>query len=73
MLDQFPDVFSEPNSFPPERDLDYKIPLQPNSVPVNLRPYKCPYIQKSVVEKLVQDMLLSGIIQPSNNPFASPI
>ncbi|XP_026417003.1 uncharacterized protein LOC113312466 [Papaver somniferum] len=56
-----------------KKDLDHKIPLQPNSVPVNLRPYKCPYIQKSVVEQLVQDMLLSGIIQPNNNPFASPI
>ncbi|XP_026452105.1 uncharacterized protein LOC113352508 [Papaver somniferum] len=72
-LDHFPDVFFEPNSFPPQRDLDQKIPLQPNSVPVNLRPYKFPYIQKSVVEKLVQVMILSGIIQPSNSPFASPI
>ncbi|XP_026458919.1 uncharacterized protein LOC113359517 [Papaver somniferum] len=73
LLNQFPSVFTEPKSLPPERNLDHKIPLKPHSKPANLRSYRCPYIQKSVVEHLVKEMLNSGIIQPSHSPFASPI
>ncbi|XP_026398846.1 uncharacterized protein LOC113294680 [Papaver somniferum] len=73
LIHQFPDVFTEPKTLPPERTLDHKIPLKPNSEQVNLRPYRCLYIQKSVVENLVKEMLTSGIIQPSHSPFASPI
>ncbi|XP_026383767.1 uncharacterized protein LOC113279283 [Papaver somniferum] len=67
------DIFQEPTKLPPQRSLDHKIPLQPLSSPVNQRAYKCPYVQKGVVEQLVKEMLHTGIIQPSHNPFASPI
>ncbi|XP_026378573.1 uncharacterized protein LOC113273013 [Papaver somniferum] len=73
ILDEYKDIFKEPNQLPPKRSLDHSIPLQPNAAPVNQRAYKCPYIQKEVVEKLVQDMLTTGIMQPSHSPFASPI
>ncbi|XP_026400203.1 uncharacterized protein LOC113296079 [Papaver somniferum] len=73
LLQDFQDVFEEPSTLPPHRSLDHTIPLKPNSTPVNQRPYKCPYVQKSVIEDLIQDMLHQGIIQPSHDPFASPI
>ncbi|XP_026378255.1 uncharacterized protein LOC113272663 [Papaver somniferum] len=73
LLHEFDDIFQEPTQLPPQRNLDHKIPSQPKSTPINLRAYKCPYIQKGVVEQLVQEILQSGIIQPSNSPFASPI
>ncbi|XP_026428940.1 uncharacterized protein LOC113324872 [Papaver somniferum] len=73
ILQDFQDIFSEPTKLPPHRSLDHFIPLQPNSTPINQRPYKCPYVQKSVIEQLVQEMLHSGVIQPSHSPFASPI
>ncbi|XP_026439743.1 uncharacterized protein LOC113338565 [Papaver somniferum] len=73
LLHEFDDIFQEPTQLPPQRNLDHKIPLQPNLAPINLRDYKCPYIKKGVVEQLVQEMLKSTIIQPSNSPFASPI
>ncbi|XP_026434748.1 uncharacterized protein LOC113332418 [Papaver somniferum] len=63
----------EPTQLPPQRNLDHKIPLQPNLVHVNQRSYKCPYIQKDIVEQLVKEMLHSGIIQPSHIPFSSSI
>ncbi|XP_026399763.1 uncharacterized protein LOC113295647 [Papaver somniferum] len=73
LLTEFSDVFTDKTTLPPQRNLDHQIPLKPNSEPVNLRPYRCPYIQKSIVENLVTEMLHSGIIQPSHSSFASPI
>lgn len=66
-------MFEEPKGLPPIRTQDHKIPLKDGSQPVNLRPYRIPYIQKAEVEKQVREMLNSGIIQPSSSPFAAPV
>ncbi|XP_026378323.1 uncharacterized protein LOC113272740 [Papaver somniferum] len=73
LLETFVDVFAEPTGLPPSRSLDHKIPLKHGSNPTSQRPYKCPYIHKSFVESLVSEMLSSGVIQHSHNPFAAPI
>ncbi|XP_026419667.1 uncharacterized protein LOC113315618 [Papaver somniferum] len=73
IVDSFPDVFASPTALPPQRNLDHKIPLKPDSLPTSQKPYICPYIHKSLVEQLVQAMIYTGLIQPSNNPFASSI
>ncbi|XP_026396090.1 uncharacterized protein LOC113290721 [Papaver somniferum] len=73
VLDQFSSVFQLPTSLPPQRAHDHHIPLSPNSVPPNQRPYHVPFVQKSVLEKLVQEMLIDGFIQPSHSPLSSPV
>ncbi|XP_026396141.1 uncharacterized protein LOC113290772 [Papaver somniferum] len=73
LLHIYEDVFQSPSILPPPRDIDHKIPLKPDSIPTSQRPYRCPYIQKAVVEKLVQEMLDAGIIQDSTSSFAAPI
>ncbi|XP_071933241.1 uncharacterized protein [Coffea arabica] len=73
LLQRFKDVFQEPQGLPPERSQDHCITLKEGSKPFQMRPYRCPYIQKSEIEKLVHEMLQSGIIQLSSNPFASPV
>ncbi|XP_026417263.1 uncharacterized protein LOC113312740 [Papaver somniferum] len=73
LIDSFSGIFSKPTQLTPSRPLDHKIPLKPNSIPPSQRPYKCPFIHKVVVEQLVQEMLSTGLIQKSHNPFAAPI
>ena len=63
VLQEFEDVFREPQGLPPERSHDHSITLKEGSKPFQIRPYRCPYVQKSEIEKLVQEMLGNGIIQ----------
>lgn len=73
LLHTYQDVFQEPTSLPPLRSLDHTIPLKPTAIPTNQRPYRYPYVQKTILENMVTEMLASGIIQPSHSPFASPM
>ena len=38
-----------------------------------MKPYRYAYFQKAEIEKQVQEMLISGLIQPSTSPFSSPV
>ncbi|XP_060962287.1 uncharacterized protein LOC133032379 [Cannabis sativa] len=73
LLSQFAAVFATPNQLPPFRSVDHRIFLQPGSTPVNVRPYRYPYFQKDVIEKLVQEMQDVGFIRPSTSPYSSPV
>ncbi|GMJ03385.1 hypothetical protein HRI_004007700 [Hibiscus trionum] len=57
---------------PPPRSHDHAIVLKEGSQPVNLRPYRFPHFQKNEIERQIQEMLRSSIIQTSKSPFASP-
>jgi hypothetical protein len=72
LLDQFQEVFGEPTGLPPNHDHNHNIVLQPGAKPVCVGPYRYPYFQKTEIEKIVNDMLSSGIIRPSHSPFSSP-
>jgi len=73
VLHEFSDVFMEPSSLPPSRQIDHSIPLKEGIAPVNVRPYCYAHYQKEEIEKQVQEMLNSGLVQPSTNPFSSPV
>jgi hypothetical protein len=42
LLHEFKDVFSQPKTLPPTRANDHVVPLLPNSIPVNSKPYRYP-------------------------------
>lgn len=73
VLEEFTDVFQEPKSLPPQRTHDHHIPLKIDTYPFTIRPNRYPQFQKDEIEKVVKEMLESGIIQPSQSPFTSPI
>ncbi|GJZ02073.1 reverse transcriptase [Tanacetum coccineum] len=70
VVEAFEDVFALPTELPPQRSHDYRIPLLPNVQPVNIRPYRHPPMQKDAIEVRVKELLDSGVIKPSNSPFA---
>ncbi|XP_035545952.1 uncharacterized protein LOC118348436 [Juglans regia] len=73
VLQEFSDVFTEPSSLPHVREIDHSIPLREGTEPVNVRPYRYAHYQKDEIEKQVQEMLNSGLVQPSTSPFSSPV
>lgn len=73
LLDKFSSVFDTPDHLPPKRSHDHHIPLQPNTEPVSVRPYRYPYYQKNEIEKMVQELLDTGLVRPSSSPFSSPV
>uniref|UniRef100_A0A803PMN4 Uncharacterized protein n=1 Tax=Cannabis sativa TaxID=3483 RepID=A0A803PMN4_CANSA len=73
LIREFNIVFEEPTKLPPQRNVDHCIFLQLGSAPVNVRPYRYPYFQKDIIEKLVQEMRAYGFCRPSRSPYSSPV
>lgn len=73
ILTSYTEVFKEPQGLPPSRRHDHAIVLKEGANIPNLRPYRYPHYQKNEIEKLVDDMLNSGVIRPSVSPYSSPI
>ena len=73
IVNKFTQVFEPPNSLPPSCTHDHQIPLQRHSAPVNVRPYRYPYYQKTEIEKMVKELMESGLVRPSRCPFSSPV
>ncbi|XP_026459333.1 uncharacterized protein LOC113359994 [Papaver somniferum] len=57
LLLRFSDLFTSPTDLPPQKKYDHRIPLLPNSTPVNVRPYRYPYFQKEDIEKIVKELI----------------
>ena len=70
---KFSPLFQPPTSLPPSHTTNHSIHLSPNSLPVNVRPYRYPHFQKQEIETQVALMLQHGIIQPITSPFSSPV
>lgn len=73
LLEVYATLFEQPTQLPPSRACDHAIPLIPGASPVYSSPYRFAPVVKDEVEKQVQEMLTSGLIQKSSSPFASPV
>ncbi|VFR01427.1 unnamed protein product [Cuscuta campestris] len=66
-------VFGLPQGLPPSRPWDHRIHLDTTAKPVNVRPYRYPYFQKTEIERQVREMLDQGLIRHSHSPYSSPV
>lgn len=56
---------------PSTRTHNPKIPLKPDSMLINVRPYRYTYEQKNEIDKQIKELLDSDLIQNNHNPYAS--
>ncbi|KAL0314319.1 UNVERIFIED_CONTAM: Transposon Ty3-G Gag-Pol polyprotein [Sesamum angustifolium] len=73
LLTEYADLFEEPKALPPKRNHDHGINLLEMTSTINIRPYRYLVVQKDEIEKLVQEMLDSGVIRESNNQYSSHV
>lgn len=73
ILHKYPQIFQDPHGLPPSRPHDHRIPLLPNTPPINVKPYRYPHSQKEAMTTIINDMLRQGTIVPSTSPFSSPV
>lgn len=73
VLEEYTEVFNEPQGLPPSRGREHAIVLNKDASPVSVRPFRYPQAQREEIEKQVAAMLAAGIIRDSNSPFSSPV
>lgn len=73
VLAKFKDAFEWLEELPPRREIEHHIHLKKGTDLVNVRPYRHAYQQKAKMEKLVDEMLTSGVMCPSIGPYSSPV
>jgi hypothetical protein len=74
IIDKHSKVFEDiPKRLPCIVNNDNKIHLIPGSVPPNIRSYRYPYTQKSEIKCMVEEMLESSIIIPSQSSYSTPV
>uniref|UniRef100_A0A2N9FC87 RNA-directed DNA polymerase n=1 Tax=Fagus sylvatica TaxID=28930 RepID=A0A2N9FC87_FAGSY len=73
VLQQHASVFREPQGLPPLRGHEHQILLKEGTQPICQRPYRYPFYQKTEIENIVEELLESGSIRPSQSPFSSPV
>jgi hypothetical protein len=58
---------------PPERAIEFKIELQPDTAPISKAPYKVSREELAELKIQLKDRLDKGFIHPSSSPWGCPI
>jgi hypothetical protein len=70
---EFPDVFPDDlPGMPPERAIEFKIELQPDTAPIFMAPYKMSREELAELKIQLKDLLDKGFIHPSSSHWCYP-
>ncbi|MCQ7691382.1 hypothetical protein NP199_25065, partial [Salmonella enterica] len=73
LLAEFLDIFDEPHNLPLTRRHDHCITILPGKSQANAQPYQYSHLQKDEIERIVNEMLKTGVIRPCCSPYSSPV
>ena len=73
LLAEFSDIFDELRNLPLTCRHDHCITILPGQSPANAQPYQYPHLQKDEIERIVKEMLKTGVIQPCCSLYSSPV
>jgi hypothetical protein len=74
MVRDFLDVFLDDlPGMPPEKDIKFKIELQPGTPPIANSPYKITWEELAKLKIQLKDLLDKGFIRPSSSPWGCPV
>ena len=73
IVQEFPKLFQEVASLPPDQEIEFFIELVPGTAPISKAP--CGMAPGELVElkKKLQELLDKGLIQPSVSPWGAPV
>lgn len=70
---EYPDVFLEDlPGMPPDKDVEFRIDLQPGTAPISRRPYLMMPNKLAELKVQLQELLDKGFIRPSSSPWGCP-
>ena len=73
LVDQFPGLFSPPDSDPPTRPVKHYIYVSPDTVPAARRAYRLGDVKRNVMMEQMKELIDKGWVVPSASPWAAPI
>ncbi|XP_022014435.1 uncharacterized protein LOC110913926 [Helianthus annuus] len=74
IVNEYPDVFpDELTGLPPEREVEFRIELEPNAKPVAKAPYRLAPAEVRELMVQLQELLDKGFIRPSVSPWGAPV
>ncbi|XP_047266205.1 uncharacterized protein LOC124897276 [Capsicum annuum] len=70
----FIDIFStDLPGVHPDRNIDFKIDLEPSTKPISIYPYRMAPAELKELKDQLQDLLSKGFIRPSVSPWGAPV
>lgn len=73
LLNAFEAIFALPTKLLQQQDHGHHIPLVQEAKPPSIQPYHYGPLQKTEIEKPVQELLEAGFIRQSHSPFSFPV
>jgi hypothetical protein len=72
-VSEFPDIFPDDlPRLPPDRDVEFKIELLPDTAAISRRPYRMPPNELAKLKVQLNELLKKGLIHPSSSLWGCP-